>query len=145
MNIYHSYFKYWRNFEDKKRFTWVAVTKTVPSDYFGCRYMQLAPIGENFDRVCSPFDEKKFFIEYARMLKTLDRQTVIDELKSFSRDGRDVVMLNWVDLTKNSEGRFAFAWMMGMPMAKADEYDLKRKIDLENKQKNNLGDSIFKL
>lgn len=125
MNIYHSYFKYWRNFENKKDYCWIAITKTVPQDYIGCIYRRLAPIGERFDKVCEPFDEKAFFIEYAKMLHDLDKNEIKNELMSFSKKGKDIVILNWEDMTRKSEGRFAFAWMNDINMREADKYDLE--------------------
>ena len=125
MNIYHSYFKFWRNFQDKKSYCWIAITKTVPQDYIGCIYRRLAPIGENFDKVCNPFNEKAFFLEYAKMLHNLDKNEIMNEIKSFSKRGNDIVLLNWEDLTKNSEGRFAYAWLNNMTMKEANSYDLQ--------------------
>ena len=125
MNIYHSYFKYWRNFENKKDYCWIAITKTVPQDYIGCIYRRLAPIGERFDKVCEPFDEKAFFIEYAKMLHNLDKNEIKNELMSFSKKGKDIVILNWEDMTRKSEGRFAFAWMNDINMREANKYDLE--------------------
>lgn len=144
-NLYHSYFKFWRNFARRDDFTWVAITKTVPSDYYGFRYMKLAPVGERFDEVCNPFNENKFFKVYAKMLSDLDKSDVVAELKGFSSNGKDVVLLNWEDLSKKSEGRFAFAWMFDMPMEKADSYDLANVISMKEKLKNNLSNSIFTL
>jgi hypothetical protein len=86
MNIYHSYFRFWRNFPDKSRFTWVAITKTIPSDYIGCFYKRLAPIGKEFEPTINPvFNEKKFFEVYVKMLSRLDRTEVINEIKDFSK------------------------------------------------------------
>ena len=126
MNIYHSYYRFWRNFPDKSRFTWVAITKTIPSDYIGCIYKRLAPIGKEFERTIEPiFNEKKFFKVYADMLRTLDRDEILNEIKSFSRKGKDIVLLNWEDMTKNSEGRFAYAWMFRISLSDADKNNLE--------------------
>lgn len=126
MNIYHSYFRFWRNFPDKLDYTWVAITKTIPPDFIGCIYKRLAPIGARFDVTIEPiFDEKAFFIEYSKMLHELDRNEVLNEIKSFSKRGKDIVLLNWEDLTKKSEGRFAYAWLMGMSMQEAGKMDLE--------------------
>ena len=126
MNIYHSYFKFWRNYPDKIRFTWVAITKTVPQDYIGCIYKRLAPIGEEFDKTIEPtFNEKAFFKVYADMLKRLDRKEIINEIKEFSRKGKDIVLLNWEDMTRQSEGRFAYAWMFQMSIDEANKNNLE--------------------
>lgn len=137
MNIYHSYFKFWRNFIHKEDFCWIAITKTVPSDYIGNICRTLAPIGKEFDAVVNPFNESAFFKVYAKMLKSLDKQTIIDELKSFSKKGKDVVLLNWEDLSVRSEGRFAYAWMFNMKMNDADKYDLEN-ILLEKKKRSEM-------
>ena len=144
MNIYHSYFKFWRNFNDKASYCWVAVTKTVPQDYIGCIYRRLAPIGENFDKVCNPFNERAFFIEYAKMLHNLDKNEILDEIRSFSRRGKDIVLLNWEDLTMHSEGRFAYAWLNGMTIEEADRFDLERILMQREKTKDMIyGDNFL--
>jgi len=137
--MFHSYFKYWRNFQRKSDYCWVAVTKTVPQDYIGCIYRRLAPIGERFDKVCEPFNERAFFLEYADMLRSLDRSQVKKELMSFSKRGKDIVLLNWEDLSKKSEGRLAFAWMNGISIEEADRYDL----DFVLKEKEKTKDLIY--
>ena len=132
MHIYHSCFKFWRKFQDKGRFCWIAVTKTVPSDYCGLENKKLAPIGKRFDKWIEPeFNEKMFFIEYIKMLKELDKAEVLEELKSMSTEGKDIVLLNWEDLTRKSEGRVAYAWMLGYTMAEAEQYDLEKVLARE--------------
>ena len=139
MNIYHSYFKFWRNFPNKKDYCWIAITKTVPQDYIGCIYRRLAPIGERFDKVCEPFNEKAFFIEYAKLLKELDKEEILNDLKSFSKHGKDIVILNWEDLSKKSEGRFAYAWMNSISTKEADKFDLENVL----KEKERTKDMIY--
>ncbi len=132
MNIYHSYFRFWRNFPDKGRFCWIAVTKSVPPDYFGPVFKKLAPVDPRFDKWVEPvFNEKMFFIEYVKMLKEMDKKETLRELKSMSKHGKDIVLLNWEDLTRKSEGRVAYAWMLGMSMADADRMDLERVLARE--------------
>lgn len=146
MKIYHSYFKYWRNFENKKDYCWIAITKTVPQDYIGCIYRRLAPVGERFDKVCEPFDEKVFFIEYAKMLHNLDKNEIKNELMSFSKRGKDIVILNWEDMTRKSEGRFAFAWMNDINMKEADKYDLENVLKEKHLKKDMIyGDHFLTL
>lgn len=139
MNIYHSYYKFWRNFERKQDFCWIAITKTYPLDYVGNVYRTLAPIGKNFDEVENPFNEKLFFKEYAKLLKSLDKEEILNEIKSFSKKGKDIVLLNWEDLTKHSEGRFAYAWLFNMTMKQADKNDLENILKIQEKQKDLLG------
>lgn len=108
------------------------MTKSVPPDYFGPVFKKLAPVDPRFDKWVEPvFNEKMFFIEYVKMLKEMDREKTLKELKSMSKHGKDIVLLNWEDLTKKSEGRVAYAWMLGMSMADADRRDLERVLARE--------------
>ena len=143
MNIYHSYFRFWRNFQNKIDYCWVAITKTVPQDYIGSIYRRLAPIGENFDRVCEPFNEKAFFIEYAKLLHSLDKKEIRKEIESFSKHGKDIVLLNWEDLERKSEGRFAYAWMNGMTIEEADRFDLQNVLDKKKREEDLIYGSRF--
>lgn len=132
MNIYHSCFKFWRNFQDKSRFCWIAVTKSVPPDYSGLTYKKLAPVDSRFDRWVEPvFNEKMFFIEYVKMLKELDKEKILEELKSMSKQGKDIVLLNWEDLSRKSEGRAAYAWMFNMTIGEAEQMDLEKVLERE--------------
>lgn len=124
--IYHSYFKFWRNFKQKQDYCWVAITKTYPIDYVGNVYTKLAPIGKNFDEVENPFNEKLFFQEYAKLLKSLDKTEILTDLKHFSKNNKDIVLLNWEDLHKNSEGRFAYAWLFNITLQQTNNYDLEK-------------------
>lgn len=128
MKIYHSYFKFWRNFERKQDYCWIAITKTYPIDYVGNVYKTLAPIGNRFDDSLNPYNERKFILEYAAMLNELDRESVIAEIKSFSKKRKDIVLLNWEDLTKFSEGRFAYSWLMQIPFVTVKSYDLQNAL-----------------
>lgn len=125
MNIYHSYYRFWRNFNQKQDFCWVAITKTIPNDFVGNVYRKLAPIGKNFDAVENPFNEELFFIEYNKLLDSLDKKQIIKDLKAFSKHEKDVVILNWEDLTRESEGRYAYSWFMNIPYENVNYYDLE--------------------
>lgn len=135
MEMFHSCFKFWRSFERKQDFSWVAITKSTPPDYYGNEYKTLAPIGERFDKLCEPvFQEGAFFREYAKLLGSLNRDRVLADLARFSPHGKDIVLLNWEDLSKKSEGRFAYAWLFNLTMEQADQRDLELVLKERKKQ-----------
>jgi len=143
MNIYHSCFRFWRNFQDKDKFCWIAITKSTPPDYFGNTYDKLAPIGSQYEEAVHPFNAKKFFNIYVQQLKSLNKKTVLDEIKAFSENGNDIVLLNWEPLGVLSEGRLAYAWMMNMNMQMADFYDLETQLELMKKRETIHGDNFL--
>ena len=135
MHIYHSCFKFWRKLpeETKRRFCWIAVTKTVPSDYEEKVYRKLAPLGARFDRWIWPeFNEEGFFQEYSKLLDELDKEEVLEELKAMSEDEKDIVILNWEDMSKKSEGRIAYAWLLEMTEEEASKMDLEEVLKKES-------------
>lgn len=142
-NIYHSYFKFWRNFKRKQDFCWVAITKTYPIDYIGSVYTKLAPIGKNFDEVEHPFNEYLFFQEYTKLLKSLDKKEVLTDLKKFSKHNKDIVLLNWEDLHRNSEGRIAYAWLFNLTLKQANDNDLEKILKYQELLKTNLSTDLW--
>lgn len=144
--ICHSCFKFWRNFQKKDEFCWVAVTKSTPPDYYGNVYKVLAPIGKQFEKTVDPFNERAFLEEYKRLLKSLDREEVRKDLLSFSKHGKPVVILNWEDLTRWSEGRITFAWMNKLTIEEADKFDLEHLMAEEERKKDLIyGESFLEL
>lgn len=146
MNIYHSYFKFWRNFIDKRRFCWIAITKTVPQDYLGFTYKKLAPIGEEFDKTIEPvFRPNAFFKQYAKLLKSLDRDKIKEEIKSYSQHGKDIVLLNWEDMHHESEGRMAYAWLNRMRLDEANKFNLENILKRERDEASIIGHNFLEI
>ena len=109
------------------------MTKTVPSDYEEKVYRKLAPLGERFDRWIWPeFNEEGFFQEYSKLLDELDKEEVLEELKAMSEDEKDIVILNWEDMSKKSEGRIAYAWLLEMTEEEASKMDLEEVLKKES-------------
>jgi hypothetical protein len=145
MNFYHSYFSFWTKFENKHDYCWIAITKTLPQYYVGNIYKILAPTDELFLDTCKHYDRNIFFKEYASYLKTLDKEIIINELKSFSKHGKDIVLLNWEDITKESEGRFAYEWLFNMTISKANELDLESVLKLKKLNDEIIGNNFLTL
>lgn len=145
MNFYHSYFSFWTNFENKQDYCWIAITKTLPQHYVGNIYKVLAPTDELFLDTCKHYDRNIFFKEYASYLKSLNKESVINELKSFSKNCKDIVLLNWEDMSKESEGRFAYAWMFNMSLSKADEFDLENVLKIKKIKNEIIGNNFLTL
>ena len=145
MKIYHSYFSFWTKFENKQNYCWVAITKTVPQHYVGNIYKTLAPTNELFLNTCEHYNRNIFFKKYANYLKTLDKKEILNDLFSFSKNNKDIVLLNWEDLSKESEGRFAYAWLFNLNMKKADEFDLENILKQEKIKNEILGNNFLTL
>ena len=69
-------------------------------------------------------------------------QEYLDFFTPFLEQGKDIVLLNWEDLTRKSEGRVAYAWLFGMSMDDADRRDLERVLARE---KLGVDDRMFEL
>ena len=145
MNIYHSYFSFWTNFENKSDYCWIAITKTVPQHYVGNIYRKLAPTNELFLDTCSHYDRNVFFRKYADYLKTLNKNEILNDLKSFSKNGKDIVLINWEDMSKESDGRFAYAWLFNISMAKADSFDLENILKIKKINDEIIGNNFLTL
>ena len=145
MKIYHSYFSFWTKFENKQNYCWVAITKTVPQHYVGNIYKTLAPTNKLFLNTCEHYNRNIFFKKYANYLKTLDKEEILNDLFSFSKNNKDIVLLNWEDLSKESEGRFAYAWLFNLNMKKAVEFDLENILRQEKIKNEIIGNNFLTL
>jgi SOS response regulatory protein OraA/RecX len=66
-------------------------------------------------------------------------------LKSFSKNGKDIVLINWEDMSKESDGRFAYAWLFNISMAKADSFDLENILKIKKINDEIIGNNFLTL
>jgi hypothetical protein len=132
MKIYHSYFSYWLNFQNKRDYCFIAISRTYPQYFTGSIFPKLAPPLELFLNTCEHYNRNIFFPKYANYLKTLDKKNVLEEIYSFSKNNKDIVLLGWEDMSKESDARFAYGWLLGLKSQnEINKFDLD--IILKNK------------
>lgn len=125
MKVYHSYFSYWLNFENKRDYCFIAISRTYPQYFTGCIFPKLAPPKDLFLNTCEHYDRNVFFPKYAKYLKSLNKNEILNEIYSFSKYGNDIVLLGWEDMTKESDARFAYGWLFGLnSMNEVNNFDL---------------------
>lgn len=132
LNIYHSYFSYWLNFERKRDYCFIAISRTYPQYFTGNIFPKLAPPKELFLNSCEHYNRNKFFPKYAKYLKSLDKIETLNEIMNFSKNKKDIVLLGWEDLTKESDARFAYGWLLNIKsMNEIMKFDLDYTIKQE--------------
>lgn len=133
MNIYHSYFSYWLNFKDKHDFCFIAISRTYPQYFTGNIFQKLAPPVNLFLNTCEHYNRNIFFPKYASYLNSLNKNDILKEVYSFSKNNKDIVLLGWEDMSKESDARFAYGWLLNFKsIADVNKFDLdnilKRKL-----------------
>jgi hypothetical protein len=146
MKIYHSYFSYWLNFEKKLDYCFIAISRTYPQYFTGNIFPTLAPPQSLFLNTCEHYDRNIFFPKYANYLKSLNKEDILNEVYSFSKHGKDIVLLGWEDMTKESDARFAFGWLLGLKSQfEINKFDLANILRIKKLNDELLGNNFLNI
>lgn len=146
MNIYHSYFSYWLNFKNKQDFCFVAISRTYPQFFTGSIFPKIAPPKDLFLNSCECYNRNIFFRKYANYLKSLNKNEILIDLKSISKNNKDIVLLGWENMSKESDARFAYGWLLNKKsMDEIKRFDLENILKQREKEKEIIGFNFLNL
>lgn len=146
MNIYHSYFSYWLNFKQKQEYCFIAISRTYPQYFTGNIYPILAPPKDLFLNSCDHFNRNIFFPKYANYLRSLNRNNILNEILEFSKQNKDIVLLGWEDLSKESDARFAYGWLFNLKsMKEVEKYDLSNILKIKKLKSELIGTNFLNI
>lgn len=146
MNIYHSYFSYWLNFKHKRDYCFIAISRTYPQYFTGNIFPKLAPPNDLFLNTCEHYNRNIFFPKYASYLKSLNKDDILKEVISFSKNNKDIVLLGWEDMSKESDARFAYAWLLNYKSIKdINKFDLQYVLKQQIINNEIIGNNFLKI
>lgn len=129
--ILYTSFNFWKNFENKDKYYFLAISYTIPQYYNGLRYFKLVPSKELFFKTHKEgYEPFKYFESYLKEISKLKQEDIIKEMNEIT--SKQVVFLGWEKYKVYGECQFVIEWLYNLDKDNALEFALENNIYEEN-------------